>query len=159
MVREDRVDLRSLLLGDAGTARRGTDVGLLVLRVTGLGLALAHGLKKLPPGDGFVEGVGAMGFPLPGLFAWAAGLAEFGGILIAVGLLTRPASAAACFTMAIAFFIAHGADPFAKKEMAFLYLLITLALALTGPGRFSIDRLILNRMDSHASPGRPTDGS
>jgi len=44
------------------------------------------------------------------------------------------------FAMAVAAFIAHGADPFAKKEMALLYLVGFLTVALMGPGRYSIDQ-------------------
>ena len=58
-----------------------SDVALLLLRLSGLGLALAHGYGKVVAlstgqGDRFIAGVEALGFPLPGLFAWAAALAE-----------------------------------------------------------------------------------
>ena len=95
--------LHSLLFGSGDTSRP-TDLGLLVLRLgIGLTLALAHGLGKLPPSDGFIEGTAAMGFPLPVLFAWAAALSEFlGGLLLAVGLATRPAAVFVSVTMAVA---------------------------------------------------------
>ena len=42
--------------------------------------------------------------------------------------------------MLVAFFIVHGADDFAVREKALLYLGGFLALFFTGPGRHSIDK-------------------
>ena len=133
--------LRRLVFGSGDTST-ATDVGLLLLRLGfGLTMAFAHGLGKIPPSAGFVEGTAAMGFPLPALFAWAAALSEFvGGLLIAVGLATRPAAVLLATTMAVAAFVRHGADPFADKEMALLYLFASLALAAAGAGRYALDR-------------------
>lgn len=135
--------IRTLAFGPGGPPRT-SDLGLLVLRLgAGLPLALAHGLGKLPPSDGFIEGTAEMGFPVPVLFAWAAALAEFaGGLLVAAGLLTRPAAVVAAFTMAVAAFVRHGGDAFGDRELAIVYLVMLVAVALTGPGRFSLDALI-----------------
>lgn len=134
---------RALLFGPGDTSPT-TDLGLLVLRLcAGLSLALAHGWGKVPPTDGFVEATAGMGFPLPTLFAWAAGLSEFaGGLLIAIGLLTRPAAVFVAITMGTAFFVRHGADPFREGELAFVYLAAALTLVLTGAGRYAVDRLV-----------------
>lgn len=120
------------------------DLGLLFFRLAiGLSMALTHGLGKLPPSAQLVDGVTAMGFPLPVVFAWCAAMSEFlGGLLIAGGLFTRHASVFLGFTMSIAFFIVHGADPFGKKEMAFLYLAACVLLFFQGAGRFSLDRIL-----------------
>lgn len=141
--------LRPLLFGGDGAATAIADAGLLVLRVVaGLSLALGHGLGKLPPSPRFVESTGAMGFPLPEVFAWAAGLSEFvGGLLIVLGLLTRPAAISVACTMAVAVLIRHAADPFGDKEKALLFLAIAVMLVLTGSGRFGLDRLIHRKRD------------
>lgn len=119
------------------------DFGLLIFRLfVGLTMALAHGLGKVPPPQMLVDGVAGMGFPLPVAFAWGAALSELiGGLLIAVGLFTRPAAFALGMTMAVAAFVAHAADPFEKKEMALLYLVACLLLFFQGAGRFSLDRI------------------
>lgn len=119
------------------------DLGLLIFRVfIGLSMAIAHGLGKVPPPDMLIDGVAGMGFPLPVVFAWGAALSELiGGLLIAVGLFTRPAALSLGFTMAIAAFVAHSADPFDKKEMALLYLVACVLLFFQGAGRFSLDRI------------------
>ena len=134
---------RTLLFG-SGETSQATDVGLLVLRLgIGLTMALAHGLGKIPPSDGFVQATAGMGFPLPVVFAWAAALSEFlGGLLIAVGFLTRPAAVALAFTMAVARFVQHGADPFGDGELALVYLVAALALVFTGAGRYALDRVL-----------------
>jgi putative oxidoreductase len=60
-------------------------------------------------------------------------------VFIIVGFKTRIMALITSFAMAVAAFIAHGADPFAKKEMALLYLVGFLSVALMGAGRYSID--------------------
>lgn len=123
------------------------DYALLMLRVfIGLTMAFSHGLGKVPPPDMLVSGLESMGFPMPFFFAWAASLAEFaGGILLALGLLTRPAALSMTITMAVAAFVAHAADPFAKKEMALLYLVTSAFICLVGAGKISLDSLLFKR--------------
>lgn len=119
------------------------DLGLLIFRLfVGLTMALAHGLGKVPPPQMLVDGVAGMGFPLPVAFSWGAALSELiGGLLIAVGLFTRPAAFALGMTMVVAAFVAHAADPFERKEMALLYLVACVLLVFQGAGRFSLDRI------------------
>jgi putative oxidoreductase len=132
-----------------GTNSTAGDLGLLILR-GGIGAMIAyHGYPKFPIQPSFVEGVANMGFPAPTFFAWAAALTELGGgILIAIGLLTRPAGLAVAFNMAVAAFVALRSSPFfamgdgPAKEMAVLYLLPALFIGIVGAGRFSVDRLL-----------------
>lgn len=109
-------------------------------------MAFSHGLGKTPPPAPLVEGLSAMGFPMPEVFAWLAALSEFaGGILLALGLLTRPAALFMTVTMGVAAFVAHASDPFEKKEMALLYLFISLFFLLHGAGRWSVDYIITKK--------------
>jgi putative oxidoreductase len=112
----------------------------LVRVVFGLSLALAHGLVKVTSGmEGFTRTVASLGFPFPSFFAWCAALTELvGGLLIAVGLLTRPAAGLAAFTMLVALY-RHRADPFATAEKALLFLTVFVALAIAGAGPWSLD--------------------
>ena len=123
----------------------GLHFGLLWLRFfMGAGIAY-HGYGKIFGGmmPRFTQGVAQMGFPTPELFAWAAALSEFmGGIFIIIGFLTRPAAFFVFFTMSVAAFITHSADPLNVKEMALAYWVMASALMLTGPGKFSIDRRV-----------------
>jgi putative oxidoreductase len=142
--------IQRLVFGGTGGATSVADAGLLVLRVfAGLALALAHGLGKLPPPQPFIDGVGRLGFPVPTVFAWSAALAEFGGgLLLALGLATRPAAVFIAITMWVAAFLQHRADPFLGKERALLFLFIAVAFMLTGAGRYSIDALIRGKRRS-----------
>lgn len=139
---------RSILFGSAAPSR-GTDAALLLLRLGFfLPMAFLHGLGKLPPSEGFIGGTAALGFPLPVVFAWAAGLSEFlGGLLLAAGLLTRPAAGLLAFTMAVAFFGAHGAALSGDNsgEMALLYLVASVVVLVAGPGLYSVDARLSGR--------------
>jgi putative oxidoreductase len=123
------------------TAPSDAALGLLVLRVAfGLSLALAHGLPKLLDPARFIRVLAEDGFPLPELFGWAAIGAELiGGVLLAIGLLTKPAAALVLITMAIAVLDAHAGDPFRKRELALAYGTVALVLLHTGPGRWALD--------------------
>lgn len=76
-----------------------------------------------------------------------AGIIEFaGGILIAIGLLTRFAAFIASGTMAVAYFMAHapnGLLPIINQgEPAVLYCFVFLYIWAHGPGVWSIDRML-----------------
>lgn len=140
------------------------DFALLLLRLTGLGLALAHGLSKvagLAAGTSqMAEGVAKLGFPMPYAFAWAAAIAEFaGGILVALGLFTRVSAAFSAFTMFVAAFLRHHAfghllvalklryvpeetlKAWGNPELALMYLVVLLAIVIMGPGRIALDSM------------------
>lgn len=42
-------------------------------------------------------------------------------------------------------FVIHGADPFAVKELALVYLAIFVLMYIAGPGNYSVDRLIAKK--------------
>jgi putative oxidoreductase len=129
--------------GQSGLFRSGEPRFTLLRVFTGLSLALTHGIGKIPPSEGLIETTGSLGFPMPVFFAWAAGLSEFlGGILLALGFLTRVSSFFIAFTMLTAILGVHGADPYAKKELAFVYFFIATAFMLNGAGDWSIDRFL-----------------
>lgn len=134
--------MRKYFFGGAGGASAAVDAGLLAMRlIAGLGIAFGHGILKLPPSEGFVKGVVGMG--MPAFMAWGATFAELGGgILLALGLFTRPSAALILFTMCVALFGVHAQQPFAKQELALLYGSIALLFVLAGSGRFGVDALI-----------------
>lgn len=125
---------------DAAKEQTLADLGKLILRVTSGGMMLTHGIPKA-----MAFSAKAATFPDPlgiGHGASMAG-AVFGevvcALLIVVGAWTRPAAVPAAFTMAVAAFVVHATDDFGKKEKALLYLLMYLAVACLGAGRWSVD--------------------
>lgn len=139
-------DYRPFLIGAEPRSGRA-DAGLVILRVfAGLALALAHGLGKIPPSEGFVGMIGGLGLPAPGLLAWGSGFAEFVcGLLLAIGLLTRPAALFIVINMTVAVVFAHAGDSFGERELALLFGVIALSFLLLGAGRYSIDALLRRR--------------
>jgi putative oxidoreductase len=123
------------------------NVGLFLFRVSlGLIMAFSHGLGKIPVKASFVGFVAKIGFPMPELFAWAAGLSELvGGFLVAIGLVTRLSSLSLAVTMAVAGFLAHASDGWAKQEFPLVYMICFLFIFFVGPGKYSIDGLISNK--------------
>jgi putative oxidoreductase len=150
---------RRLLLGGIAGNARSVDAGLLLLRV-GSGLALCTIFEKFLPRAGvwgpqewFVGDVAKMGFPFPVAFAWAAVLSEFiGGILLALGLASRPAAFTNAVTTFVAAFVYHE-DIGRDGVVALAFFLITAALTLTGPGRFSLDGWVASRTGSGPADG------
>jgi len=126
-----------------------TDLMLAILRVfTGFAMAYGHGIKKVPPSEGFINHIGDLGFPLPTFFAYAAGYSEFfGAILLACGLLTRPAAFLVAATMFVAGFINHADDPFGSAEKAYLYFVLGLVYMVVGSGKYSFDYLIRRKLN------------
>ena len=137
--------LNSLLYGGDSAYSIASDIGLTVFRVfIGLSMAVAHGLGKVPPSEGFVNKVSSLGFPNPALFAWGAGLSELVcGFMLAIGLVTRISAFFLAITMGVAAFMAHGGDifggNFAGGEKALLFFFGYLVFFFSGSGRFSVD--------------------
>jgi len=76
----------------------------------------------------------------------AVGVVEFfGGILIVLGLLTRPAALAATLTTGTAALFVHLGALYVEDagiEFAGLWTVVLLYIAIRGSGRISVDRLI-----------------
>lgn len=127
------------------------DLGLLILRLGAGGFMLfAHGLQKLlnysELSGKFPDPLGFLGGELSLILAI---FAEFlCSALVTLGLVTRLAALPLCATMFVAAFLVHGDDPFAKKELALLYLAVFAFLALSGGGTFSLDTVLRRRRKS-----------
>jgi putative oxidoreductase len=128
------------------------EAGLLLMRVVLGGIMAAHGAQKLfgwfgGPGlagtGGWLE---SMGFKPARLHASTVGLAEFGGgALLALGLLTPLGAAAVAGVMFVAIATVHWSNGFFNARGGYEFNLLiaatAIALAITGPGEFSIDHL------------------
>jgi putative oxidoreductase len=104
-----------------------------------------HGFQKLFGAFGGLGGQG--GTAAFGSLIWTAGVLEcLGGLLILLGLLTRPVAFLLCGQMAVAYFRSHSPRGFWPilngGELAVLYCFIFLYLCIAGPGSISLDRLV-----------------
>lgn len=127
--------------------------GILLLRVVLGSIMAAHGAQKLfgwLGGGGphaTAGGFGQLRFRAPLVLAVVAGLAELGGgLLLATGLLTPLAALAIAVVMLNAIGTVHWRNGFWNTnggyELNLLVLTAAVALAATGPARFSLDNLI-----------------
>lgn len=122
------------------------DIILLAVRVF-IGFAmLSHGFPKLQMliegKKDFYDFLG-MG---PQITLGLTVFAEFAcSILLILGLFSRVALGFLIFTMVIAGFVVHAADPFEKQELSLVYLGIYLMLMVFGTGKFSVDYMIEKR--------------
>lgn len=128
-----------------------SSAGLLVLRAGIGGYMAVHGFGKLKmllggQASNFADPIG-LG---PAFTLFFAVFAEFlCSLLVVVGLATRIAAIPPVLVMATAAFVVHGGDPWVmtgqggSKEPALLFLAGFLAIALLGPGDFSLDRQVL----------------
>ncbi|MDQ0064968.1 DoxX family protein [Chryseobacterium lathyri] len=123
------------------------DIILLAVRVF-VGFAmLSHGFPKLQMllEGGKIEFFDFIGLG-PTVTLVLTVIAEFVcSILLILGLFTRISLGFLIFTMTIAAFVVHGADPFDKKEMSLIYLSVYLLLMVFGAGKISVDHMIEKR--------------
>lgn len=107
-----------------------------------------HGAQKLLGVFGGMGGHGAKAAFLS-LF-WVAGVLElFGGLLIILGLFTRPVALILCGEMAVAYFKMHAPRGFwpivNMGELAVVYCFVFLYFFAAGPGPLSLDAVIRRR--------------
>ncbi len=149
-----------------------SDAGLapLAVRIPVGAIFFAHGAQKL---FGWFGGYGLQGTAQwmdsiglhPGtLLALLAGGAEFfGGLALLLGLLVRPASAVLAFTMLVAIFSVHiGKGLFLSNggyEYGLALLAVSVALFISGAGRFALDNLLARDSTGARPPARAAEHS
>jgi putative oxidoreductase len=119
---------------------RWSPQALAVLRIVTALIFLLHGTQKLfgfpaPPESGLP--------PLLSLFGIGAVLEFIGGLLILVGLFTRPVAFILAGEMAVAYWMFHAPKSIYPVlnggDAAILYCFVFLLLVFTGPGAWSVD--------------------
>ncbi len=120
---------------------RWAPIILSVLRIVTAFLFMQHGGQKL---FGF-PAPSHMALPLFSLMGVAGILEFFGGLLLLIGLFSRPVAFLLSGEMAVAYFMAHAPQGFwplmNKGELAIIYCFIFFYLFVAGGGSWSIDRL------------------
>ena len=124
------------------TVQSYTPYALAALRIVTAYLFIQHGTAKL---FGFPHQVMFDGLQLFSLIGLAGALEVAGGLLIGVGLFTRPTAFVLSGMMAVAYFTAHApqgnviAPMLNGGELAALYSFVFLLFAVTGAGALSLD--------------------
>ncbi|MCZ7466613.1 DoxX family protein [Rhizobium rhizogenes] len=111
---------------------------LAALRIIAALLFIEHGTQKL-----FGFPASQMEGSLPTLMLVAALLELVGGILVLIGLFTRPVAFILSGQMAVAYFMAHAPSSFFPAlnggDAAILFCFVFLYFVFAGPGAFSVD--------------------
>jgi putative oxidoreductase len=131
-----------------------TQIGLLVLRILpGYLLAKNHGWGKITHPEKW-EWLGstvtkyfggALDFASPAIGFVAAFSESICAVLVLVGLFTQPAAVLVGGTMFMA--AMHHITTTGSPESALIYLAIFVAIALAGPGKYSIDKMFLTKSE------------
>jgi putative oxidoreductase len=130
--------------------RHAVDLALLALRLGLGGVMLAHGINHIV-GGGRIAGTGrwfeSLGMRPGWLHAWTASLTEVGaGFLLVLGLVTSVACAGVVGVMLVAWITNHLRNGFfifrpgEGYEYVMTLTVLALALAMLGPGGWSVDR-------------------
>ncbi len=129
-----------------GSQSLNTDIAALLLRLIFGGIFVYYGYTKLTTFGQIVPifkdviGIGVKTSLVLVIFA-----EFFCGFLVLIGLLTRITVIPIFITMAVAFFIAHANDPFQIKNLAFVYLLLSVVVFVLGSGKYSVDKFLLKK--------------
>ena len=115
---------------------------LSILRIMSGLLLLQHGTAKWLK---FPPGAYPPTFNLNSMGGYAGAIELVGGILLVLGLLTRPAAFIVSGMCAVGYFFSHAPHGFYpiinKGELIALYCFVFLYLAAAGPGPWSIDAM------------------
>jgi putative oxidoreductase len=130
----------------------GANWGTLIPRFLLATVFVFHGGQKLfglfggDGIDGVVKTVEAWGWPAPGVLARAAAATEFfGGVCLALGLMTRFWALGIASVMGVAVWKVHGANGFSLQkggwEYCFVLGFLALSLVVQGGGAWSMDTM------------------
>ena len=130
------------------------DTALLILRVITGTVLIHHGFEKLANIENFADAfVRPLHLPFPIFLSYVAAFSEIGGSwLLILGLATRFGALAIVGTISVAIYhalVTSGFNIF-LLELLLLYFASATSIALTGPGDFSIDEVIIRVLRSES---------
>lgn len=125
------------------------ELGLFAARVYFGWIICLAGISKFPTANWFQGQVADLGFPAPSLMAFLATASEFvGGILLILGLCTRPAAFLAAVTMGVAAFGFHK-NGLGEMHIAQMFFWAFVLFTFVGGGRLSLDAFFRASHDSN----------
>ena len=144
-----------IVLSKILTSSISKDAALLLLRVITGTVLIHHGYEKLANIENFADAfVRPLHLPFPIFFSYLAAFSEIGGSwLLIIGLATRVGALAIVGTVSVAMYhalLTSGFNIF-LLELLLLYFASASSIALTGPGNFSIDEVIIRILRSEST--------
>jgi len=126
--------------------------GLLILRLSIGTMLIHHGYEKTADIENFADAfVRPLHLPFPIFLSYIAAFSEIGGRwLLIIGLATRFGALAIVGTISVAIYhalVTSGFNIF-LLELLLLYFASATSIALTGPGNFSLDEVIIRILKS-----------
>lgn len=139
----------------AGLNKAFPNFGLFILRVGLGGMFILHGYPKIMAGPAMWEKLGGtmalIGVTfLPVFWGFMAAFAEsFGALFLAAGLFSRLSAGMLAFTMFMASYMHYknGDDLMQAVSRPLELMFVFIGLFLTGPGTWSLDRLMQKKKD------------
>ncbi|MBS1538164.1 MAG: DoxX family protein [Bacteroidetes bacterium] len=128
---------------------RFVDIAILIMRIWIGCFMLTHGTPKLMKlfSDVPIQFADPIGIGIYFSFILAVFAEFFCSCFLILGLASRASLIPLIINMSVAGFIVHSNDPFGRKEMAFLFLLVYIVLFLLGSGKYSLDRVIETKLN------------
>ncbi|MCO6148645.1 DoxX family protein [Flavobacterium sp. NRK1] len=111
-------------------------------------LLIVHGLKKIGIGVAMPEVIpNPLGFPeaFNNFVAIAANV--YLPILVILGFLTRLAALPALAVTATGYFVMHGHDSLAERDIPFMFSISLLMIIMLGGGKYSLDGYLNKRLN------------
>jgi len=144
-------------LFNPGIHQENINYALLFLRIAIGVMMLTHGWGKLVTlfGNDPIQFADPFGMGPAASLGLSVFAEVFCSILLIFGFLTRFAAITLIINMSTAVIFAHAADPFSGKEMALLYLTVSVTILSAGAGKFSLDNLLYNKIRDEEPEGEP----
>jgi uncharacterized membrane protein YphA (DoxX/SURF4 family) len=124
------------------------DTGLAFIRIIVGVFLIYHGWEVLAEGKmtDYAKWLTELHFPFPLLMAYLGKTTELvSGIFLTLGLYTRLAVVPLAITMLVICFGMGKGRIFLEDQHPFLFVLLALVFFFTGPGKWSLDRVIFGR--------------
>ena len=136
-----------------GSLSNYSDLTLLLMRIGVGALMLSHGAGKFMKlfGDEPVKFSDPLGVGATASLALAVFAEVFCSVFLIFGFATRLSVVPLIITMLVAVLLIHTHDPFPKKELPLLYIIIYLSISIFGAGKFSVDNLIYKKLSQRKS--------
>jgi putative oxidoreductase len=138
-----------------GQYQQKINLALLLLRLVIGAFMLSHGLGKMSAlfADEAIQFADPFGLGEPASLALAVFAEVFCSFLLILGVGTRLAVIPLMITMLTTVLVIHQGDPFGKKELSLIYLLVYTVIIIAGAGKYSVDQLIYKNVSAKFIPG------